>query len=229
MRNWHWVSFAALFGLLVGRYIPADSVRSVPKQPQPKREEVRKPQTLGGFEQLAQIPDRAVRPQTSPKPAAPAVPGATNAPAVQPARKHSPEDLQARIEEAKELWKVRVDIARAQMIDKLGLSADGTAAFDTAVNTMNQDIFNAMQAFAEEVERGSELTPEYQTRVFAGILATVSEAYDGLALAVPADKRDDVSRMQMADFIDPAVVEPLIRVQGQLEKAKVRPVFPGMR
>lgn len=225
MKNWHWVSFAALLGLLVGRYIPADSVRSVPKTPSPPREETSKPKRLGGFEQLAQIPDRAARPQAPARP----VSGATNAPAVQPARKPSPEDLQARIEEAKSLWKVRVDIARAQMIDKLGLSADGTAAFDTAVNTMNQDIFDTMQAFAEEVERGSELTPEYQTRVFAGILATVSEAYDGLALAVPAEKRDDVSRMQMADFIDPAVVEPLIRVQGQLEKAKVRPVFPGMR
>ena len=48
-----------------------------------------------------------------------------------------PEDLRARIEEAKELWTTRVEIARAQWIDRLQLSQDRIEQFDDAINKMN--------------------------------------------------------------------------------------------
>ena len=37
------------------------------------------------------------------------------------------------------------------------------------------------------------------------------------------DLRDEVSTMNLVDFIDPGVAEPLVRVQGKLEGVSIAP------
>ena len=49
------------------------------------------------------------------------------------------------------------------------------------------------------------------------VTTAMAETYDAIGECVPEDMRGEVSNLQMTDFIDPMVAEPLIAVQGKLE------------
>ena len=53
--------------------------------------------------------------------------------------------------------------------------------------------------------------------------AILAETYDKIGAQLPQDQRAEVSEMQMIDFIDPAVAEPLVTVQDKLEGFSMRP------
>jgi len=46
---------------------------------------------------------------------------------------------------------------------------------------------------------------------------TLAETYDAVGACVGEDLRGEVSNLNLADFIDPSVAEPLIAVQGKLD------------
>ena len=140
---------------------------------------------------------------------------ATKQPADKPLK---PEDLQARIDEAKELWKTRVDVARAQWIDRLKLTPEQTALFDDSLNAMNEQLYHSMQGLAIELESSDTLTPETGTRTFSEMTSALVQAYDELGSIVPDAQRPDTAKMELTDFIDPGVAEPLIAVQDKLNK-----------
>ena len=74
-----------------------------------------------------------------------------------------PEDLRARIAEAQELWSARVDLARAQWLDRLGMSDEASAqVFDNAVNGMNDRLHALAQELADNDITGHAL-PEPET------------------------------------------------------------------
>ena len=72
----------------------------------------------------------------------------------------SPEDLRARIEEAQDLWRTRVDLARAQWKSKLKLSGESETAFDAALQEMNERLYDSVAALAGLLEGRESLTPE---------------------------------------------------------------------
>ena len=51
----------------------------------------------------------------------------------------------------------------------------------------------------------------------------MAETYEKIGACVPADRRAVVSEMQVFDFIDPGVAEPLISVQDKLEGFQMQP------
>ncbi|MCL2104637.1 MAG: hypothetical protein FWH21_06255, partial [Kiritimatiellaeota bacterium] len=127
----------------------------------------------------------------------------------------APEDLRARIDEAKDLWATRVEMARAQAFDRLDLTAAGEAVFDDAVNRMNESFLSTLQALADELGGGADMTPELGARVVSELSAAMVETYDGLLEALPPEKHGEISNMQFTDFIDPGVIEPLVDVQDK--------------
>ena len=137
---------------------------------------------------------------------------ATNAPPV----RLSPEDLRARIEEAQELWRTRVDVARAQWKSKLKLDAEGEKAFGAALQEMNERLYDSVAALAGLLAEKPSMTPELGLRLVGETTTILSETYDKVGACAPADKREIISTMQMGDFIDPGVAEPLVEVQGKL-------------
>ncbi len=134
-------------------------------------------------------------------------------------RRTSPEDLQARIEEAKELWATRVQIARSQWLNRLKLDAEATALFDASIDAMNAELQATMQGLADTLALGEEMTPELGVRFFNEMTTSLVRTYDDLAVIVPDELRGEASQLEITDFIDPAVAEPLIAVQHKLENA----------
>ena len=67
-----------------------------------------------------------------------------------------------------------------------------------------------------------KMTPELGFRLMGDTSAILAETYDKIGAQLPQDQRAEVSEMQMIDFIDPAVAEPLVKVQDKLEGFSMR-------
>ncbi len=173
------------------------------KKPLPKQKSVEAPPEV-----VQEVPQTNVVAETSaPKPAPPPT---------------SPEDLRARIDEAAELWRTRADLARAKALEKLKLDEQGEELFDEALNKMNEKLRESMQTIADMLANEEAMTPEISVRLMGDMAITLADTYDSVGAVVGEDQRGDVSSLQLFDFVDPSVAEPLIPVQGKLDGA-----FPG--
>jgi hypothetical protein len=249
MKSFLLLPFAVLIGILIGGWAPREELRMLRREMddlKTKTSSREKDSRFDAITRMVQIPERATHvPDPDRKPAAavrdtdvtaaaptthvaqaatdaPAT--ATNTPPLQDTeneeiRRTSPEDLQARIEEAKELWATRVQIARSQWLNRLKLDAEATALFDASIDAMNAELQATMQGLADALALGEEMTPELGVRFFNEMTTSLVRTYDDLAVIVPDELRGEASQLEITDFIDPAVAEPLIAVQHKLENA----------
>lgn len=239
MKNWFWIPLAAIAGGIVGSWGPREDLELYKANVQEERTQKKVSGTTGfdAFARLANIPDVARRrPKARTNELARTVkPAETNgddavvaeipdpkdpdAPKSRIMRSHfSREDLEARIEEAADLWNTRVELAKTQWKGKLGIGDGKDAeAFDSAVATMNESLHDTMEALAEEIEKAGKVSPELGLRMMGDLSRNLADAYDAIGALVPADRRGEVSEMPVHEFIDPMVAEPLISVQDKLE------------
>ena len=240
MKNWFWIPLAAIAGVIAGSWGPREDLESYKETVRAERSQKKVAGTAGfdAFARLANIPDVARRrPKARTNELARSVGhlapvgGTTNVTVVaevedkksvpeEPKRNRriSREDLAARIEEAAELWNTRVEIAKTQWKDKLGIRDDNaSAAFDSAVATMNEALRDTMEALAEEIEKAGKVSPELGLRMMGDLTRNMAEAYDAIGAAVPPERRAEVSEIPVHEFIDPMVAEPLIGVQDKIE------------
>ena len=239
MKNWFWIPLAAIAGGIVGSWGPREDLELYKANVQEERTQKKVSGTTGfdAFAKLANIPDVARRrPKARTNELARTVKSAeTNgddavvaeipdpknpdAPKSRIMRSHfSREDLEARIEEAADLWNTRVELAKTQWKGKLGIGDGKDAeAFDSAVATMNESLHDTMEALAEEIEKAGKVSPELGLRMMGDLSRNLADAYDAIGALVPADRRSEVSEMPVHEFIDPMVAEPLISVQDKLE------------
>ena len=232
-----WLPAAFVIGGLVGYYGPSEELRSREQREQEEKAKPRSNNAFGSFAQMVNIPDAAKRPRRArdaEKPAAQDAPSAdgsasapTNAPAqtAESERRHrrlAPEDLRARIDEAADLWRARVEIARTAAVDKLGLADDKVQAFNDAVDAMNDKLRESMQLVADEIAAAKTMTPELGVRLMGDLSTSLAETYDAIGACVGEDLRGQVSDLQLVDFVDPSVAEPLIAVQDKIDPQSFR-------
>lgn len=224
------IPLAFVLGGLIGAWRPSEELHALKTK---KDAEPPKQQSQAGFDSFAKmvnIPDAA----KSPRPRRPMRErhAATNevASAAKPEdkapepveEKHqrrvdmSPEDLRARIDEAADLWRARVEIARAQTIEKLGLDGVGVEKFNAAVDNMNAKLRDSIQIIATKLAEEENMTPELGVRLMGDLCTTLAESYDEIGLCVGEDRRGEISSLELHNFVDPSVAEPLISVQGKL-------------
>jgi hypothetical protein len=229
-----WLPLVFIIGGMVGYYGPAEELRSRQAQEKvthEKKQKKNRQHGFGSFTQLVNIPEVASRRHKHHgewKKKSPAKKNQTQEnkntstnnteKAAPPSRRHlNPEDLRARIEEAADLWRSRSDIARAAAIEKLSLDATGEKAFDEVLKAMNNKLRSTFQIVAEEIASSKQMTPELGIRMMGDVATSLSEAYDSVSANLGENMREEVSKLQMVDFIDPSVAEPLIEVQGIIE------------
>jgi hypothetical protein len=238
-----YLPFALLLGLIIGGWAPKEELRATRKQIAELSSKLaarEKDSRMDLFTRIARIPDRA---QPKPRPNPTSVPNAdrdvmpeadtnavasnvtSNAAPAQPRhrgqqspdRAPRPEDLRARIDEAKELWITRIEVARAQWIDRLKLSQDQTALFDEAILSMNTQLQATLQILSDELAVSDTLTPETGIRAFSEMTSILVATYDRIGSVLPEGEEGQTSTMELTDFIDPAITEPLISVQDKLQ------------
>ena len=232
-----WLPAAFVIGGLVGYYGPSEELRSRELREQEEKAKPRSGGAFGSFAQMVNIPDAAKRPQRARAPEKPDDQGkpsgessetdSTNAPAQtagQERRAHrlAPEDLRARIDEAADLWRARVEIARTAAVEKLGLDGDKAQAFNDAVDAMNDKLRESMQIVADEIAAAKTMTPELGVRLMGDLSTSLAETYDAIGACVGEEMRGQVSDLQIVEFVDPSVAEPLIAVQDKLDPQSFR-------
>jgi hypothetical protein len=232
-----WLPLACLAGFMAGSWGARDDLRAYQESVKEERKNAAK--KTGGFDtfaNLVKIPEMARRPRKKKHLAKSGVPtvkavssaqGTNAASSVKtPAaageerpsrRRFTPDDLRARIDEAQELWRTRVDVVRAQWKEKLKLSGAAETAFDEALQEMNNKLYDSVAAVAEMLAEADTMSPELGLRLMGETTAIMAETYDRIGACVPPEMRSDVSSMMIVDFVDPGVAEPLIGVQGKLE------------
>ena len=233
-----WLPAVFVIGGLVGYYGPSEELRSRELREQEEKAKPRSNNAFGSFAQMVNIPDAAKRPRrarnadrpaeaNNGSPAADAPESAsTNAPAQSAERERrrrlAPEDLQARIDEAADLWRARVEIARTAAVEKLGLNDSGARAFNEAVDAMNDKLRESMQLVADEIAASKTMTPELGVRLMGDLSTSLAETYDAIGACVGEELRGSVSELQLVDFVDPSVAEPLIAVQDKIDPQSFR-------
>ncbi len=242
--GWLIVPAACVAGMLIGSWRPRASVRELTRQLEEARSAAKSRSAgeaadgFGTFARMVRIPDEAAQKRrfASEKPlfsgAATNTPrqsvaegqGTDSAQAEESPREErgprrpqrlNPEDLRARIAEAQELWSARVDIARAQWLERLGMEDDESSkAFDDAVNGMNDRLHAFFQEVADDVSAGRRSFDNATgARFIRDLSGIVSDTYDTLLASAPEGKAAEVGKMALADFIDPAVAEPFVQIQ----------------
>lgn len=237
-----WLPLVFIAGGLVGYYGPAEELRSRDVREKEEKTKAKPKNAFGSFTELVNIPEVAKRPrrvkdtepatnkndvagrvEDAPLPGESAGGRVGDAPLPEKRRRVAPEDLRARIDEAAELWRTRIEIARASAIDKLGLDDKGAESFNDALEDMNAKLRESMQIVADRVASSESLTHELGVRLMGDIATSLAEAYDAIGTCVDEDHRGEVSRLELTNFIDPSVGEPLIAVQDKLEDFGERP------
>ena len=243
MKAVYWLPIAALSGIVVGSWSSGEELRAYKGLGNAvaarQSDKGRKAGGFDAFARLVQIPDAASRPRRR-KPAEPSGIAATNRMAAaqkkaeeetaakpssgkpanaKPPRMHRREDLGARIAEARDLWNTRVDLARAQWKSKLKLSGESEAAFDAALQEMNDKLYDSISALADIVSEQKRLSPETGFRLMGETATVMASAYDRIGECVAPEMRGEVAEINMVDFIDPGVAEPLVGVQDVLVDA----------
>ena len=237
---------AIIVGFLVGAWGPRAELRAREQQAAEEKEKAKSasPDAFSSFARLVHIPDEARRSHRKGKSKAKPLFAVTNKVAQaevtiqstestneetsvqaemdEPKRPHfRPEDLRARIEEAQEIWRARVEVARAQWKEKLKLDEAASQKFDATLDEMNTQLYETMQALAEQIASKKKITQELGLRMVGDATAIMAETYDKLGSVAAPEGRETVGEIQMTDFIDPGVAEPLIAVQDQLEGLRV--------
>ena len=247
MKSFIWLPIACIAGVIIGAWGPREELCTLKANAEAERKQPRNAaEGFQAFARMANIPEEAKRSRrrrpdakplfaTTNKPPARAA-AVTNAPAPvatqavdtavaattnappQKRERLSPEDLRARIEEAQELWRTRVDLARVKWKEKLNLDATAGEKFDAALDNMNEQLYDTMQTMATLLSQQDKMTPELGLRMMGDATTIMAETYEKLGACVPAERRGEVSEMQVFEFIDPGVAEPLIPVQDKLDR-----------
>ena len=238
MKNGFWIPLAAVVGIIAGSWGPREDLEKFKESVREERTQKKVSGTTGfdAFARLANIPDVAKRRSKartnelarSVGRLAP-VGGRTNAAVVAENAKAAPEtpksdhrlpreDLGVRIEEAAELWNARVELAKTQWKDRLGIKDEAaSAAFDSAIATMNEALRDTMEALAEEIAKAGKANTELGIRMMGDLTRNIADAYDAIGATVPPERRAEVSEIPVHEFIDPMVAEPLVGVQDKMQ------------
>ena len=242
MKAVYWLPVAALVGWIVGSWSSGEELRSyrgLGDRAAARQSASGKDRGIEAFTRMVRIPDAANRQRPAKRATARSEISVTNrsasvrrekidlGEAEEGSESVRPQDLAARIEEAQALWGARVDVARAQWKVRLKLEGDEADAFDEALQEMNEKLYESVAALAEIVAGQGKLTSETGLRLMGEMATVMAEAYDRIGACVAPELRGEVSEMNMVDFIDPGVAEPLVGVQDQLGASVARPGKAG--
>lgn len=245
MKHWYLIPLAAIGGLIAGAWGPTadlEAFKELQSEENVKKESNAK-SGFGTIANLVNLPDEARRPmRRPPEPETNRVEVVDGTNRVENAadtnrvgRLHRPprgpwdrKDLKNRIEEAKELWRTRCDLARTQWKAKLKIEGEKATRFDEMVDAMNADLKDLMTEFAAEVAEKKAVSPELGVKMMSAVTQTLAEEYEAIGECVDDDMRAEVSEMPLHEFIDPSFIEPMIQVQDYLEPGDFN-MGPGQR
>ena len=218
-----------LVGMILGSWPYRHETHRLAQEVQELREEARRIRrsagTLGQLAEFMRMPEPW--PPTPPTISTSEIPDAPNATNPPPARLRRPlaalrprpgdeRSLAERIREAEDLWRVRVEAARNDFLARTGFTPEQASRFDVLIEAMNLRLRGRIEEFARAVQDGQPLTPEMGARLIRDLSADVVTTYEELNRELPQWRSVDQGRLDLGNFVDPKIAEPLVTIEGYL-------------
>lgn len=237
MKTGFWVLLALLMGMVLGGLGPKADLRQVREElsqlrkQQPRRTGDR----LTGITAMLRIPD--AEPPTEPRrrgpprpvavtetpldeAAGPAATSNTRPMRVESDVSESEPDratLKHRIEQAADLWKMRVDLARNGFVANVASKPELATLFDALIADMNARLAANIRTWVDYLKTQPDFTPETGIRMMNALSTDLVQTYEDLDATMPAGWRTQAGAdFQLFDFIDPQVALPLTEVEETL-------------
>lgn len=124
------------------------------------------------------------------------------------------ESLDEYFESARELWNIRVSMARESLLESLDLTDPEVAEFDSLTAEMNRRLREQIQASVDAISEREELYPEDGLELVHEITGIMLDVYGNLDRVFPPDWRTRASGdVELFSFIDPMVAEPFLDLE----------------
>ncbi|MCF7839072.1 MAG: hypothetical protein K9N49_10635, partial [Candidatus Marinimicrobia bacterium] len=138
-----------------------------------------------------------------------------------PAAESPPATFRERLETASEVWRLRADLARQRLFDRVQPEPDQAARFDVLMEAMNLRLGAAIDDWAARIAAADEVTPAMGVRMMHEITGVLALTYDELDRTLPpAWQANDDGSFELVTFIDPEVAMPLIAVEDTLRASR---------
>lgn len=223
------ICLCLLFGFFLGRWAPQGDLERVRKQVADLEKLVKeggggggRANPLAGVGSILRIQERPAAPPASTN----LVSASTNATAtatnavVRAERRRDRENLRARLDEAKELWSARSELARASFLEKLPKSDAHSRDFDVLVAAMNLKMEQRINDWVDRVKQDGKVRPEDGARLMNTLTGAIVETYDEFDRKLPPDWRQAAGdEFMLFDFVNPSVGEKFIEVEGLMNES----------
>ena len=228
MKHFVWIPLAALAGFGLGGWAPRLEAR---RQELLVRDLRRELAAAGGprsaletVSNILPLNGSARRPAPTLSPASPAP---ETAPSGEPAApppaggeaetRGPPASLREAIDSAAQIWKVRADLARSALIERSGFNTDEAARFDVLMAGMNVRLRDICARWADRLRNDDEpFAPETGVRMAHEFTGALTTTYDEMDRTLPpAWRTSSETPVDLVDFVDPSVAEPLIAVEDK--------------
>jgi len=223
MKHFVWIPIALLLGLILGGWGPREDLKLARQELDLLRsKETRRTENpVRTVTDWVRIPPSASQEPAAPPASAEAV--ATNGPATvaQAAPAETPEGLRKQIDAAIELWKVRSDVARSTFLARANFDQEQTTRFDVLLSAMNLRLRATIEQIAARLRAGEPPTPESGVQAVHALSGALATTYDEMDRTLPPTWRTtENGPLDLVDFIDPSVAEPLIGVEQLLPRGR---------
>lgn len=225
-----WIPASLLAGIVIGGHGPRqDLARAKAELDLAQSQAARRESRLGTLTRIIPVPPPpATEDAALPVNARDIAPDLSDDPvpmAEDPPDTAAADTLAAQLEAARDLWELRVDIARQTFLNRALLDAADTAQFDVLMAAMNVRIRSQFETLADTIETRGDITAEEATRMLHEVSGALLLTYGEMDRVLPATWRENADmELDLFDFIDPSVAEPLLRVEGALaERRDQRP------
>lgn len=230
MKAFAWIPFALLLGIVIGGWGPRQDLKTARLEMERLQSVASSSDsTVRAVTDMIRIPPRETVAQET-RDAETESPGSAPG-AVDPSEEsqvaqaptaveeeRTPRNLRESIDEAIELWRVRSDIARNSFIARARLNSEQSAQFDVLVTAMNLRLRNSIEQVAARFQAGEAQTLESTVRTVNQLSGILALTYDEMDRTLPATWRMvGEGTVDLTDFIDPSVAEPLIGVEQRLQ------------
>jgi hypothetical protein len=248
MKTFGWAMAALLAGLVIGSWSLKADLRKAREQVRKLQDQVnrsgRKSPRVDGIVSMLNIPD-AARQATSENRSrtghsGSTTNGANHRNARPPWERHrrdpgspgddTPPSLKEQIDRAKDLWRVRSDLARDGFLTSVPETAEQKNQFDVLMAAMNLRLSNSIRTWVDVIKDEDTMSPEAGVKMMNDLSGAIVQVYDDLDRSMPADWREKTDHsFQPIDFVNPDVATPLMEIEpimrtSQWERAESRRV-----
>lgn len=131
------------------------------------------------------------------------------------AESSQPENMEEAVERAKEMWTVRADLARSSFLENLDATEPEQVRFSVLVEAMNMRLAQSIETWADNVRDRGEIRAEDGARLMHEMSGAIVLTYDEMDRGLRESWRETTEpEFALFDFIDPAVADPLVDLEG---------------